>query len=77
MLGAVGYEEPSLVFATHDRVVMHVEKPWQWVQEGPDRWLLDDGSLGTLPENFVLERQLRGYCISEGKRLDLRLIRPQ
>ena len=77
VLGAVGYAEPSLVFATHDRVVMHVEKPWQWVQEGPDRWLLDDGSLGTLPENFVLERQLRGYCISKGECLDLRLIRPR
>ena len=77
VLGAVGYEEPSLVFATHGRVMMGVENPWQWIQEGPDRWLLDDGSLGALPENLVLERQLRGYCISEGKRLDLRLIRPQ
>jgi 4-amino-4-deoxy-L-arabinose transferase-like glycosyltransferase len=77
MLGAVGYEEPSLVFATHGRAVMGVDAPWQWVQEGPDRWLLDDGSLGALPENLVLERQIRGYCISEGKRLNLRLIRPQ
>ena len=77
VLGAVGYEEPSLVFATHGRVVIGVETPWQWVQDGPDRWLLDDGSLGALPENLVLERQLRGYCISKGKRMDLRLIRPQ
>lgn len=77
MLGAVGYEEPSLGFATNGRAVMGVDAPWQWVQEGPDRWLLDDGSLGALPENLVLERQLRGYCISEGKRLNLRLIRPQ
>ena len=46
MLGAVGYEEPSLVFATHGRVVIGVETPWQWVQDGPDRWLLDDGSWG-------------------------------
>ena len=77
ILGAVGYEEPSLVFATHGRVVIGVETPWQWVQDAPDRWLLDDGSLGALPENLVLERQLRGYCIPEGKWLDLRLIRPQ
>ena len=77
LLGAVGYEEPSLAFATHGRVVIGVETPWQWVQDGPDRWLVDDGSLGALPENLVLERQLRGYCIPEGKWLDLRLIRPQ
>ena len=76
-LGAVGYEEPSLAFSTHGRVVIGVETPWQWVQDGPDRWLLDDGSLGALPKNLVLERQLRGYCIPEGRRLDLRLIRPQ
>ena len=67
----------TLVFATHGRVVFGVDTPWQWVQDGPDRYLLDDGSLGSLPEKFVPERQLRGYCIPEGKWLDLRLIRPQ
>jgi|MDSW01.3.fsa_nt_gb 4-amino-4-deoxy-L-arabinose transferase-like glycosyltransferase len=76
-LGAVGYSEPSLIFATGNRLATGLKAPLVWIQERPDRWLLDDGSLGTLPENLVLERQIRGYCIPEGKPMDLRLIRPQ
>ena len=66
LLGAVGYEEPSLAFATHGRVVIGVESPWQWVQDGPDRWLVDDGSWGLCRKILCLSVNFADTAFQKG-----------
>ena len=76
ILGAIGCSKPSLDFATDARVAIGLESSLQWsIDAGdPGIWM---AVVWCLPENRVLGRRIRGYCMPEGKSSDLCLTRRQ